>query len=197
MSADALFSLITFLIAGLASPGPNVIMLTTSGARFGARATWPHLLGVVIGVGIIGAVTALGIGAVLLAQPALRFSLQVISALWILWMAYALVRQSAISASPQAKRPMRFIEAVIFQWVNPKIWAVAIAATSAYSAGLTPMEEALRLGSAFSAVNLFVCVFWTYSGQLLARLLNSPTAWRVFRRIMATLLALSAVLIFV
>ncbi len=189
--------LITFLIAGLASPGPNVIMLTTSGARFGARATWPHLLGVVIGVGVIGAVTALGIGTVLLAQPALRFSLQVISALWILWMAYGLIRRSTVSATPQAERPMRFMEAVLFQWVNPKIWAVAIAATSAYGAGLPPLDEALRLGSAFSGVNLFVCVFWTYSGQLLARLLNSPTAWRVFRGVMATLLALSAVLIFV
>ncbi len=189
--------LITFLIAGLASPGPNVIMLTTSGARFGARATWPHLWGVVVGVGIIGAVTALGIGTVLLAQPALKFTLQVVSGLWILWMAYSLIRKSAIASSTQTDRPMKFHEAVLFQWVNPKVWAVAIAATSAYSAGLPPMGEALRLGLAFSGVNLFVCLFWTYSGQLLSRLLGNPAAWRVFRLVMATLLALSAVLIFV
>lgn len=189
--------LITFLIAGLASPGPNVIMLTTSGARFGARATWPHLLGVVIGVGIIGAVTALGIGTVLLTQPALRFSLQVVSALWILWMAYSLIRKSDVARAKETERPMRFVEAVLFQWVNPKIWAVAIAATSAYGAGLPPMVEALRLGLSFSSVNLFVCVFWTYSGQLLARLLSSPNAWRIFRWIMAIFLTLSAVLIFV
>jgi len=189
--------LITFLIAGLASPGPNVIMLTTSGARFGARATWPHLLGVVIGVGVVGAVTALGIGAVLMAQPTLRVTLQIISALWILWMAYSLVRKSDVSVSALTDCPMRFFEAILFQWVNPKLWAVTIAAASAYGSGLPPAEEALRLGVSFSSVNLFVCVFWTYSGQLLSRLLNSPTAWRIFRWVMAIFLALSAVMIFV
>lgn len=189
--------LIAFLFAGLASPGPNVIMLATSGARFGARATWPHLFGVVLGVGVIGAVTALGVGALLLAQPALTFALKTISALWILWMAFSLGRASDIRESDTSDRPMRFVEAVLFQWINPKIWALAIAASAAYSAGMPPLQEALRLGSAFSGVNLFVCIFWTYSGQLLSRLLHNPAAWRMFRGIMALLLALSALLVFV
>ena len=189
--------LITFLIAGLATPGPNVIMLTTSGARFGARATWPHLIGVVLGVGVIGAVSGLGVGALLQANPKLGFTLQIISAVWILWMAFALLQQSKSRQSRIADRPMRMFEAVLFQWVNAKVWAVALAASSAYSIGLPPIEDAMRLGLAFSSVNLFVCIFWTYSGQLLARLLNSARAWWIFRLVMATFLALSALLIFI
>ncbi len=188
--------LITFLIAGMASPGPNVIMLTTSGARFGARATWHHLIGVVLGVGVIGAVSGLGIGAILLARPELALVLQIISAVWILWMAYALLRQDKTGSSDTPDRPMRFLEAVLFQWVNPKVWAIALAASSGYSTDLPPIDDAIRLGLSFSGVNFFVCIFWTYSGQLLARLLNSERAWWIFRIVMAIFLALSALLVF-
>lgn len=189
--------LITFLIAGLASPGPNVIMLTASGARFGARATWPHLVGVVLGVGVIGAISGLGVGTVLLARPSLAFTLQIVSAIWILWMAFTLLRQGNVSKANRTERPLRIFEAILFQWVNPKVWAVALAASSGYSIGLPPAEDAFRLALAFSGVNFFVCIFWTYSGQLLARLLNSEKAWQIFRITMATFLALSALLIFV
>ena len=79
-----------FIFAGLFSPGPNVILLLTSGARFGARETWPHIIGVAIGVGIIGACVRFGIEALLIAHPELAFLLKCIAALWILWMAWGL-----------------------------------------------------------------------------------------------------------
>ena len=93
-------------------------------------------------------------------------------------------------------RPWRFWEAVLFQWVNPKLWAVALAASTGFSIGLPPLEEALRLSSAFSGINLFVCLFWSFAGSLLSLLLARPPAWRVFMRVMAVLLALSAVMVF-
>lgn len=189
-------ALLAFLIVAMGSPGPNVIMLTTSGARFGVQRTWPHLLGVVLGVGFIGAASGLGIGAILQANPNLRIGLQVVSALWILWMAYDLLRGGKSGGTTETERPMRFVEAVLFQWVNPKIWAVALAASSGYGLGLPPLQEALTFGLSFSFVNFFVCVFWTFSGQILSRLLNSPRAWMTFRIVMATLLALSALLVF-
>lgn len=188
--------LITFLIAGMFSPGPNIIMLIGSGAQFGARATWPHLCGVVTGVGIIGGATGLGIGALILAKPDLRFALQVLSALWILWMAYRMLAAGTANQKNTNARPMTFIEAALFQWVNPKIWAIALAASSGYSIGLPPMNEAVRLAISFSCVNFFVCVFWTYSGAFLAKLLNNEASWAIFRIVMAVLLALSAALVF-
>ena len=92
---------------------------------------------------------------------------------------------------------MTFFQAVLFQWVNPKIWAIALAAVSAYSAGLTPIGEALRMASAFSGINLFVCIFWTSAGTLLTFLLTSDVAWRIFMRCMALALAAFSLMIFV
>lgn len=185
-----------FVFLGLFSPGPNVILLTASGARFGFRPTLPHLAGVVVGVGITAGLTGAGIGAALATMPRLEILLRIAAAGWILYMAWRLWFARRPDADPAA-RPMSFIEAVLFQWVNPKVWAVALAAASAYPGGLSPLWEGLRLGSAFSGINFGVCLFWTTAGALLAYLLQSPLAWRVFNRIMATALAGFAVLLFV
>lgn len=184
-----------FIFAGLFSPGPNVVLLIASGARFGMRATLPHLFGVVIGVGVIGAVVGIGVGGLLTAVPALETALLIVSVLWILWMAWGLWKSSAASAKT-SDRPMTFGQAVLFQCVNPKIWAVAIAAT-AYLIGQTPLAQAAQIGGSMSAINLFVCFFWTSFGHLLSGVLNGVRARKIFVRIMASFLALSAVLLVV
>jgi threonine/homoserine/homoserine lactone efflux protein len=188
--------LYAFVFAGLFSPGPNVILLTASGARFGFRATLPHVFGVAVGVGVIAALMGLGIGALLLAQPALALVLKLIAAGWILWMAYALIRASDLSGGKAGARPFTFWQAVLFQWVNPKIWAVTLAAAAGYGIGLTPAGDAQRLAAAFSGINLFVCLFWSFAGALLALLLTTPRAWTVFRLCMSAALAGSAVMVF-
>ena len=185
-----------FVFLGLFSPGPNVILLTASGARFGFRATLPHVFGVAAGVGITAGLTGLGIGALLIAQPALATVLKLAAAAWIGWMAWTLWQSSAKGAERARARPFTFLQAVLFQWVNPKVWAVALAAASGYAAGLQPLAEAQRLALAFSGLNLFVCLFWSFAGSLLALLLTTPKAWTVFARVMATGLAASAVMVF-
>jgi len=184
-----------FVFAGLFSPGPNVLMLTASGARFGFRPTLPHLVGVVVGVGVIAAATALGIGAALDARPNLELFLKAIAAAWIVWMAWRLWQSSAQQTDADG-RPMRFHEAVLFQWINPKIWAVALAASAGYPGGLSLWGEAVRLAAAFSGTNFVVCLFWTSAGSLLKTLLSDARAWRIFARIMALLLGLSAAMVF-
>jgi len=184
-----------FVFVGLFSPGPNVIMLSASGARFGFRATVPHLLGVAFGVGVIAGLTGLGIAALLAANPGLTLGLKTVAATWILWMSYKLFRAARPEADETGK-PFSFLEAVLFQWVNPKVWAVALAASSGFSLGLDPVFEALRLATAFSGINLMVVVFWTFAGSLLAYLLKTPAAWANFLRFMALAMAASALLIF-
>lgn len=188
--------LYAFVFAGMFTPGPNVIMLTASGAQFGFRRTLPHLLGVVLGVGIIGGFSGLGIGALLATYPQLAFTLQIVAAMWILWMAWRLWASTFGPKIGQRKTPFTFVKAVLFQWVNPKIWVVALTASSGYNAGLTPLGEAVRLASTFSSINLFVCLFWTSTGTLLAYLLTRPSVWRIFIRAMALALAATAVMVF-
>lgn len=189
------WSLYLFIFLGLFSPGPNVILLTASGARFGFRRTLPHVAGVVVGVGITAGLTGLGIGALLIAAPQLRMTLQILAAVWIIYMAYRLWQSTRTNQS-RTDRPFTMQEAILFQWVNPKIWAVAVAAV-AYIPEASAWMAGLLLGTGFSGINLLVCLFWTCTGALLSWLLTTPKAYRAFMRTMACLLAISAMLIFV
>ena len=191
-----LLPLFGFVFAGLFSPGPNVILLTASGARFGFRLTLPHILGVVFGVGVTSGITGLGLGVLLQSLPSLKLILQICASLWILWMAYKLWQAKPVQDTGVVERPFTFIEAVLFQWVNPKVWAVALSAM-AYIPDFTPARQALTLGFTFSGLNLGVCLFWTYAGTLLSYLLTNVTAWRVFLRIMAVALVCFSVLVFI
>ncbi|WP_341367727.1 LysE family translocator [Yoonia sp. BS5-3] len=183
-----------FVFLGLFSPGPNVILLTTSGARFGFSRTTPHILGVAFGVGITSGVTGLGLGALLQTLPELTLILKMAAAGWIVWMAVQLWGADPAQSKDQ-ERPFTFLEAVLFQWVNPKVWAVAFSAM-AYVPAMTPLGQAVVLGATFSGLNLGVCLFWTSTGTALSYLLTNPGIWRLFMRIMALALVLFPVLVF-
>lgn len=190
-------ALIMFVAAGLFSPGPNVVMLTASGARFGFRATLPHLLGVPIGTGILAACSALGLSSLLLAAPGLKFSFQIVAALWILWLSWKTAQAGRAGRTEDKGRPFTFIEAILFQAVNPKVWAVTLAAYAGFGGGLTPVGEAIRLFITFAGINLAVCLFWTTVGHLLSGFLKSDRIWRIFMITMATIMALTVVMIFI
>lgn len=188
--------LLVFVFAGLFSPGPNVIMLTASGARFGFRATLPHLLGVPLGTGLIAAASAFGLGSVLLAMPALKLAFQCAAAIWILWLAYRTARAGRAGRTQDRGKPFTFLQAILFQTINPKIWAVTLAASAGFGIGLPLHLEALRLFAAFCTLNLGVCLFWTSLGHILSGLLQSDQIWRVFMSVMALVMASTVVLIF-
>lgn len=187
--------LLGFVFFGLFSPGPNVILLTASGARFGFRRTMPHVVGVALGVGVIAGTTSLGVGALLQAQPALTLILKIVAFFWILWMAWGLWQAKPVSARQAGDRPFTFVEAVLFQWINPKIWAVALSALALVE-GKTLLDQATALALSFSGINLFVCFFWTAAGAALSFLLTNPAAWRIFLRMMAVALVFFSVLVF-
>jgi threonine/homoserine/homoserine lactone efflux protein len=187
--------LLGFVFFGLFSPGPNVILLTASGARFGFRRTMPHVVGVALGVGVIAGTTSLGVGALLQAQPALTLILKIVAFFWILWMAWGLWQAKPVSARQAGDRPFTFVEAVLFQWINPKIWAVALSAL-AFVEGKTLLDQATALALSFSGINLFVCFFWTAAGAALSFLLTNLAAWRIFLRMMAVALVFFSVLVF-
>jgi len=171
-------------------------MLTTSGARFGFRATLPHLMGVPIGTGLLAAASVLGVQSILFALPAIEFTIKLISALWILWLSWKLIKAPRAKAQ-NTDSPFTFFQAILFQVVNPKVWAVALAASAGFSIDLNIWAEAARLFLGFSLINLFVCLFWTSAGHLLAGYLQRPVIWRTFMTVMAAMMASSAALIFI
>ena len=151
-----------FLFAGLFTPGPNVILLFTSGAAFGLRRTVPHILGVAVGVGIIGAAVGLGLGALVHAVAVVKYILMAAAMGWIFYLAYRLWQAAAVQRQT-LDAPFTFAGAVLFQWVNPKIWAVAMAALAHFDDG-DPRVNAVILGGSFTTLNLGVCLFWTAAG---------------------------------
>ena len=193
---QASWPLVIFVFAGLFSPGPNVVMLTASGARFGFRRTLPHLLGVPVGTTLLAALSGLGVGAALLAAPGLKIAFQLVAAAWILWLSWRMAQAGRAGRAADRGRPLTFVEAVAFQAVNPKVWAITLAASAGFGIGLSPLAEAARLGAAFGAINLGGCLFWTTVGHQLAPLLRGPRAWRGFMTAMALVMAATVVLIF-
>lgn len=186
-----------FVFLGLITPGPNVILVTVSGARFGVLATVPHIAGIALGVGLIAGLAGFGIGALTAGAPFLRIALSSVAAAWMLYMALMLWRASPPGSVGDGRdRPWGIGRAVLFQWVNPKLWAVALAAASGYAADLPPISEAQRLALAFSGINTGVCLFWAFAGSLLSLLLSRANAWRTFTRTMALGLAASAIMVF-
>ena len=189
-----LLPLFGFVFFGLFSPGPNVILITASGARFGLRKSLPHLFGIVAGVGITAGITGFGIGALLAAQPVLELVLKTCASLWILWMAFKLWNADPAQRTGR-DRPFTLIEAVLFQWINPKVWAVAFSAT-AYVAHFAPAQQAVTLGATFAVLNLCVCSFWATAGSLLSYVLTNAAVWTIFMRVMAVALAVFSLLVF-
>ena len=188
--------LILFVVAGLFSPGPNVVMLTASGARFGFRATVPHLLGVPNWNRNFGGWKCIWAEYTFIditgAQIAVSNSSCFLDSL-------ASMADSSAGQSAKTKdrgAPFTFGQAILFQAVNPKLWAITLVASAGFGIGLAPHQEALRLFVVFVAINLGVCLFWTTIGHLLSNLFHSVKVWRVFMTVMAAFMASTVLLIF-
>lgn len=193
MSFDPLYM---FVLVGLASPGPNIVMLLASGARFGFRRTLPHVLGIALGVSVTAGLTGLGLGALIMRYPTVSFGLKLLAAGWIFYLGYRLYRSLNVPKAESRDRPFNIFEAMLFQWINPKVWAVAMAAAAGYGLGQPPVQEGLRLALTFGGINLFVCLFYANAGNWLAKFFNTPVLWHRFMTVMAVLMGLSGLAIF-
>lgn len=190
MNIEVMLALTGFAFVTSATPGPNNMMLMASGANFGLRRTVPHMLGVSLGFGVMVAVLGLGVDRVIAASPTLETALKWLSLAYMLWLAWKIATAAPAkhtSDDPQS-RPFTFLQAAAFQWVNPKAWAMALGALSAYAAGA---GGAMVVALVFALVNLPTVSVWAAMGQGLRSLLATPARLRVFNVSMAALLIVS------
>ena len=197
MPLDSLIPLALFALASLYTPGPNNIMLASSGARFGVRRTVPHLLGVAFGFPIMLLPMAFGLGAVFEHSPAFREALRVVGALVMLWIGWKIATAGRARVADPADRPFTFAMAAGFQWINPKAWAMAIAVVGGYMLGRAPLVEALACAGVFAALGLGSALLWTVAGASIRRFLSSDRRIRVFNGAMGLLVAACALFLFV
>lgn len=190
MMFDALPALLTFALVASATPGPNNMMLLASGANFGFRRTLPHLLGVNLGFVVMVGLVGLGLMGIFEAWPPARTVLRVLATAYLGWLAWRVATADA-PTEKTATRPLSFLEAAAFQWVNPKAWAMALTAISVYAPDRTA-ASVLWVALAFGVVNLPSISLWTAMGTALTQLVATPRRRRAFNWTMAGLLVASS-----
>jgi threonine/homoserine/homoserine lactone efflux protein len=190
MTQDLLVPLALFAFVTSITPGPNNLMLLASGATFGFRATIPHLLGVGAGFVAMLVLTGLGLLALFEQAPWLHTALKALCLVYLMWLAWKIATATRPDTAGSRARPMTFLQAVAFQWVNPKAWAMATSAVSLYAPDRS-VTAVLIVGLVFGAVNLPSVGTWTLAGERLGALLEVPRRVRAFNIVMAVLLVLS------
>ena len=197
MSADLLAALIAFAFVGSITPGPNNAMLLASSVNFGLAPTMPHALGVTIGFSVMVVAVGLGLGAVFAAVPVLYDVLRYMGAAYLLYLAWRIAIAGPPSEGGTARgRPLRFIEAAAFQWINPKAWVLAVGATATYAPPEDFFLNVLVVSAVFAAVNLPCISVWVGFGVAMRRLLSNPRILRVFNIAMALSLVASLIPVF-
>lgn len=191
MSLEVFLALLLFAFAGSFTPGPNNVMLLASGLNFGFRRTIPHMLGVTFGFLFLLLCVGLGLGALLTAAPMLHTGLKIAGAAYLVWLAWRIATSSGFGETGGSSRPMSFMEAAGFQWVNPKGWMMAMTATAAYTSLENLVLSVLLVGLVFTVVNLPVVSVWTGFGVVLREWFNDPMRLRMFNITMAALLVAS------
>lgn len=188
-----LVSLTGFAFAMYITPGPNNVMLASSGATYGVRASVPHMLGIALGFSVMLVVVSAGLGSLLLAWPPLLPVMRWVGATWMLWLAWK-IASAPLPGTVAPRGVLGFTGAAAFQWINPKAWLIALGAASEFTQPDLPlMLQAGRIGLVFLAVALPCMLVWVLLGRGAGRLLRAPVQVRAFNIAMAVLLVASLV----
>lgn len=196
MNATAFAAFIAAAIPGFLTPGPNNLMLMASSAKFGFGRTIPHGLGVAIGFALMVVVVGLGLGEVFTLFPWLEMVLKILAAINLLYLAWTLLGLK-IKDQGAAERPLTFIEAAAFQWVNPKAWALAVSfAAMVVDPGPARFAGIAVVGLACLALGAVSSPIWMVFGERLEKLLKRTGGERYLGIVMAVLVVASVVLFF-
>ncbi|KZN39767.1 LysE family translocator [Pseudoalteromonas luteoviolacea] len=185
LSAFALFAFVSSI-----SPGPNNLILLSSGIAYGTKRSLSLLFGINIGFMAMILAIGLGIGELFATSPNLYTWLKWISTIYLLYLAYKVARSSTIQTQQPHKAPMTFTQAALFQWVNPKAWSMALSAIAVYAPS-TSMESTVLIAAVFAAINLPCILSWLLAGDKLSELLNDEKSVQYLNYFLALLLVVS------
>jgi threonine/homoserine/homoserine lactone efflux protein len=194
MPMEMFTALVAFAAAIAFTPGPNNIMVTASGVNFGFRRTLPHILGITFGFMVLLIGCAVGLGAVFAAWPPLQMALKVAGAVYLLWLAWK-IATAAPAAGDDARiaQPITFLQAALFQWVNPKAVVAALSAIAIYVRPAYWLSDFGLMLVVFAVATILAVATWASFGVALRRVLTDPQQARIFNVAMALLLVASIV----
>ena len=192
MSHSHLLALIAFGAVMAFTPGPNNIMVLSSGLTYGFRRSLPHIAGIAFGIAFMVAATGLGLGAVFVAWPILQTILKYAGIAYLIYLAWVIAMSGPVTPGQDNQAaPMTFWGAALFQWVNVKGWVMVIGIITAYSAVASfPWNIAVQAALMFLMGGLS-SLLWALFGSALRPVLTSTRAVRAFNIVMAILLLAS------
>ena len=198
MITFTLFStLATFYFTMFFTPGPNNAMLTASGMKFGFIRTLPHLIGISLGHVLQIGLTCFGLANLFLLYPQVQFYMKIFCFLYLLYLGWKMIG-SFSSIQKKTGRPLRFYEASLFQFINPKAWSIAVTVAS----GFFPTKENIFVGVAFvtitaAVINLPTCSLWALFGSGLRKFVNNEKIKKLTEYLLAILLVLTGLFILI
>jgi threonine/homoserine/homoserine lactone efflux protein len=188
-----LLPLMSYCLVMSGTPGPNNVMLATSGANFGYRGAQPAILGIQFGVFVQTIVTCLGLGSVFIAYPIAQQVLRIAGSLYLMYLAWKL--SGASMGEANTPKQVSFAEAAVFQALNPKSWVKAVTLASVFMpAGHSAINGAFIVALVGSLIGTPCSVMWALFGVSIRNLLKDPRKQRVFNLTMGAILLALAIL---
>ena len=190
-------ALSTFYFTMFVTPGPNNTMLTTSGMKFGFLKTLPHLIGIPLGHIIQIGLCCYGLINIFLLYPELQFYMRIICFLYLMYLSWKMIGSFSLSQKKSGK-PLKFYEASLFQFINPKAWSIALTVAS----GFFPTEENVFVGILFVTFTAAVICFpsiclWALFGDALRNFVKEVKTKKIIEYFLALLLVLTGVFILI
>lgn len=187
------FAVLLFSAACGFTPGPNNLMLMTSGLNHGVKKTIPHYFGVILGYGMMLAILGAGLASVFLNYPAIHLTLKYVGVCYILFLAWKIANAGNPDANQELRAPLTFIQGALFQWLNPKGILFAIGSIAAFTSPETMLENLVFIVFANIFIGSMSAATWLMLGTALQKLIQSPKQVMYFNFAMAFFLILSII----
>lgn len=188
MTPDLLLAIAAFTFVTVITPGPNNLMLLASGANYGVRRSLPHMAGIALGFPGMVLLVGIGVSRIFDLFPVLGDVLLVLSCIYMLWLAWKIAHAAPPAQDADAAgRPLTFLQAAAFQWVNPKAWSMALGAITLYAAS-RDLSAVAWVSATYAVIGTASAVAWTVLGTGMRRWLAEPRRLRIFNWTMAALL---------
>ena len=189
-----LFSALSvFYFTMFVTPGPNNTMLTLSGLKFGFLRTLPHAIGIPLGHIFQIGLTCFGLGKLFLIYPQIQFYMKILCFLYLLFLCWKMMGSFEVIEKNITGRPLKFYEASLFQFINPKAWSIAITVAS----GFFPTEENIFVGVLFVTITAAVICFpsiciWALFGSELKKYVSNLKVKKYIEYLLALMVVSTA-----
>ncbi|MBN8950278.1 MULTISPECIES: LysE family translocator [unclassified Rhizobium] len=191
------YSIMTLLLASLVimgSPGPSTISATVMGAAYGFRRSLGYVSGLIAGTVAVLLAVAAGVVAILLSVPHGALVLTVVSAVYILYLAFKIATAPPLSRRDDRVAAPAFSGGFLLAVANPK----AYLAIAAVFAGVSLFQDQRLLDAAIKIALLTgmivaIHMVWLLLGASLSRFLQDPRISRIVNVSLAILLIVATV----